>query len=328
MPKAPRSIEIVYTSVKEFSSMSLPSREALAEVLRFHYADVRLTDLRDVADLEQLADRKPDLVFLTVKFVSKDRGLGMDDPDKVWVPDFLDRHGIAYTGSARAAHELELHKQLAKKRVLDAGLDTAAFTVVPQDRPCMPDDLALRYPVFIKPTDRGGGAGVDASSLAATREEADAKLRELVREERSDALVEEYLPGREFSVAILKKETGDGYLVMPIELGSEPGQEGDIMSNEMKLANAEVILEVSDPRLRETVCAFALDVFHALGARDYGRIDLRMDAADQPHFLEANLFPSLIEGYGSFPKAALLNEEMDYEEMVLRIVCLGFARAA
>jgi D-alanine-D-alanine ligase len=52
-----------------------------------------------------------------------------------------------------------------------------------------------------------------------------------------------------------------------------------------------------------------------------------MDSAGTPHFLEANLMPNLFSGYGSFPKACVLNMGLDYESMVLRIAGLGLARS-
>jgi D-alanine-D-alanine ligase len=69
-----------------------------------------------------------------------------------------------------------------------------------------------------------------------------------------------------------------------------------------------------------------LDSFVALGARDYGRIDIRMDSHGVPHFLEANLISSLLRDYGNFPKACLLNSNIDYENMIYRIIDLSLSR--
>lgn len=70
----------------------------------------------------------------------------------------------------------------------------------------------------------------------------------------------------------------------------------------------------------------ALASFHALGARDYGRIDIRLDSDGVANFLEANLIPSLISGYGSFPKACELNIGLEYEPMIISITELGLIR--
>ena len=68
-------------------------------------------------------------------------------------------------------------------------------------------------------------------------------------------------------------------------------------------------------------------VFDALTARDFARIDIRIDKMGEPQFLEANLIPSLINGYGSFPKACVINLDLDYESMILSIVRLALDRA-
>lgn len=99
-----------------------------------------------------------------------------------------------------------------------------------------------------------------------------------------------------------------------------------MLSQAVKSADREQAVAVLDKAIYSKVTALALAVFTALGARDYGRIDIRMDEHGTPHFLEANLIPSLISNYGSFPKACVINLGLDYESMILRIVRLGFGR--
>jgi D-alanine-D-alanine ligase len=82
-----------------------------------------------------------------------------------------------------------------------------------------------------------------------------------------------------------------------------------------------------DSDLKTSISTFALDIFRALGARDYGRIDIRLDGSGIPNFLEANLIPSLITEYGSFPKAYKINQGVDYKEMINNIALLGLSRA-
>ena len=144
---------------------------------------------------------------------------------------------------------------------------------------------------------------------------------------QADALVEEYLPGREFSVAILKDEDTTAFQVMPIELIAPADSYGArLLSGQVKMSNSEQVLQVIDEAIKSKVTKLALDAFYTLGARDYGRIDIRLDAEGVPHFLEANLIPSLISGYGSFPKACKLNIGLEYGPMILRIAQLGLSR--
>jgi D-alanine-D-alanine ligase len=188
-------------------------------------------------------------------------------------------------------------------------------------------NVPLDFPLFIKPTDRGGGLGVDSDSVVHGFDQLRTKVHSITTTFRSDALIEEYLPGREFSVAILKYKNSAGYLAMPIELVAPADKNGSrLLSGQVKSENVEQVLEVTDTIVRSKVITLALAVFDALGARDYGRIDIRLDNNGTPHFLEANLIPSLISGYGSFPKACLLNIGLDYEPMIMTIANLALAR--
>lgn len=328
MKKINVSIEIVSSSQARLSSMSAPSRQAIYKVLARYYSRVRITIVDSVADLEALATRKPDLVLLGMKFVPELPTEDIDTAPLIWVADYLDSCGIAYTGSGAVAHELELNKPLAKQRALDELLSTAAFQVFHQntDQDVKPA-TKLRFPLFVKPADRGGGLGVDSHSLVRNQAELRSKVLSIGTDLRSDALAEEYLSGREFSVAILKDEDSDSYKIMPIELVAPEDTNGNrMLSGTVKSADAERALYIADQNMRQEVMTLAISMFHALGARDYGRIDIRLDGQGKPHFLEANLLPSLISGYGSFPKACLLNEKISYETMILQIVRLGLAR--
>lgn len=328
MLKQTKHIEIVSSTQAVLSSMSQESRDAILAVLTKHYTRVGITIVNNLSDLKELVALKPDLVFLGMKFIPVNSALGIQDTNRIWLSDYLDSNDIAYTGSAQEAHELEVNKNFAKQCVLDAGLKTSPFHVAVQNENMNISDISLSYPLFVKPTNRGGGLGIDGDSVVNNFQELETKVKLIAANHHSDSLIEQYLPGREFSVAILKNDYSEDYAVMPIELVAPPSKEGvRLLSDYVKTSNAEEVLEVADGLLRKQVTKLALDVFYALGARDYGRIDIRLDASGTPQFLEANLLPSLICGYGSFPKACLLNIGLDYEPMILNIVELALARS-
>lgn len=327
MTKMNKHIEIVSSSKSSLSSMGKVSRGAVLAVLAKHYNDVRITIIDNLSDLEALVERRPNLVFLGMKFVPIDHDLGIQDPNKIWITKYLDEYGIAYTGSDQMAHELERNKPLAKQRVLEAGLNTSKFYVARQNQPQHEDSMSLTFPLFIKPTSRGAGQGIDSDSVANNFDQLHSKVHSIATDLQSDSLVEEYLPGREFSVAILKDEHSSQFSLMPIELIAPLDKHGlRILSKQVKSTDTESFAEVTDKNIKARVTELAIDVFHALGARDYGRIDIRLDRTGTPHFLEANLIPSLINGYGNFPKACLLNINLSFESMILSIVGLGLAR--
>lgn len=329
MRKINQHIEIVSSTTLGLSSMSQKSRLAILAILARHYTKVGITIVNNLSDLKHLVADQPDLVVLGMKFIAVDIKAGRQGSNKIWLSAYLDECGIAYTGSTKAALELEMDKSLAKRRMVEAGLDTSPFIVARQNCALNSSEIGLRFPVFIKPIDLGGGEGIDASSLATNYEELQAKVGVISAKHQTDALIEEYLPGREFSVAILREEFTGEYLAMPLELVAPPDKNGArFLSAKIKSADLETFKTIANGAVKTTITELAINAFHALGARDYGRIDIRLDESGTPHFLEANLIPSLIKDYGNFPKACMINQHIDYEAMLLRIVDLALARTA
>ncbi len=326
MTKINQRIEIVSSTRKILSSMSQRSRNDAHRVLSKHFAQVDITMIDDPADLVALVERQPDLVFLGMGFITPNNP---DEPKtKIWLADYLEQYGIAFTGSRQTSHELEHKKSLAKQCVRSAGFATSPFFVAKKDAILAPENINLMYPLFVKPASSGGGTGIDCDSVVYCFEQLRAKVLSIARNIKSDSLIEEYLPGREFSVAILKDATSAEYMLMPLELVAPTDKNGTrMLSQKVKSTDSEQATAITDKAIKDCVTTLAINAFNALGARDYGRIDIRMDKNGTPHFLEANLIPSLISGYGSFPKACQLNIGMDYETMILDIANLGLARA-
>jgi len=301
--------------------MSHVSAAAILEVLKKNYINADIAIVDNLSGLQVLVNRKPDLLFLGMQYVIDNNN------EKVWLSDYLDDLNIPYTGSAQCAHRLEMNKHRAKQAMIDAGIQTSPYLVVKRDDDCEQNFDSLSFPMFVKPTSQGGGAGIDTNSVVNNIDELITKISSIARKNKADSLVEQYLTGREFSVAVIRTENSDELTAMPIELVTQPDENGiSILSRSVKSGNDETVLEVTDVDVRAKVSSLAIDAFRALGARDYGRIDIRMDGHGVPHFLEANLIPSLIENYGSFPKACMLNDNLDYEPMILRIVHLAAAR--
>ncbi len=325
MAKIQKHIEIVRSDIG-LSSLSRASARAIHAVLVKHYHSVHISHINSHAELAELKDLQPDLVFLGVKYVPEHANLGKNDPNKLWVAEYLDDQSIRYTGSPSKAAQLDLDKSLAKRQIQKSGLNTSRFFITNPDSLPSSVQMPFAYPVFIKPPRMGGGTGVDKHSVAHTYTEFYTKVASIAANHGTDSLVEEYLTGREFSVAVLMSENTGELRAMPIELIAQANERGDrMLSSVVKSSNAESVRSVDDGALRSAVCQLALDAFRALGGRDYGRIDIRLNHAGEPQFLEANLIPSIIDGYGSFPKACQLNEDLGYEDMLLQIVRLGLA---
>ncbi|MDB5180151.1 MAG: D-alanine--D-alanine ligase [Candidatus Saccharibacteria bacterium] len=323
MPKLPLRIEVVRSNSKALSSLSIESANSIVETLERHYTDVIITNIDTESDLTALIARKPDLAFLGMHYVRSEAGLH----PKIWISDSLEKNDIRHTGSGKFSHRLGLNKHLAKQRMIESGLQTSPFQIIRRENEEIINEGKLSFPLFVKPSNKGGGQGIDEFSVVRTVEELRAKVATIHNVHHADALVEEFLVGREFSIALIGNHHSQKLTAMPIELIAAKDSNGErMLSKVVKSSNTEGVLEVTDPAERLRLKAFAINVFHALGARDYGRIDVRFDKFGVPHFLEANLIPSLIDGYGSFPKAYEMNLGLDYETMLMQIVRLALNR--
>ena len=323
MTKLPLRIEVVRSNSKTLSSMSEASAKAIVSTLQRHYTDVVLINVDNAIDINALIARAPDLVFAGIHFVENEAPLA----GKVWLSDILDIHNIRYTGSIKGAHRLGLNKHLAKERIAESGLKTSPFSIVRREGESIMNKKDYSYPLFVKPSNKGGGQGIDEHSIVHNFEELESKTSMIHKVQKTDALIEQYLPGREFSVAVITDQKSGHLVAMPIELVATKDTNGDrMLSHRVKVSNAEDVVEVTNLIDRSKLTDFAIAIFEALGARDYGRIDIRYDQEETPHFLEANLIPSLIDGYGSFPKAYALNLGLTYDDMLLQIVSLAMQR--
>ncbi len=319
-------IEVVGSSNPRLNAMAPDARETVLAVLRQKYAKVGVTIVDDMGGLEELVAKKPDLVILGMKLVLLDPSLAYDDSPKMWLSDYLEEHGIAYTGSDTTALTVEFDKPVAKQMVIDAGLQSSAYFISSIKQPVFAHNL--EFPLFVKPTNRGDSKGIDEMSVVYSQAELEAKITAIHTECSSDALVEEYLTGREFSVAVIRQAGTGNLLAMPIEITSPADTKGNtFLSEAVKDADSERVLAVDDTLLKDKLNALAVGVFEALGSRDYGRIDMRLDAFGAPSFIEANLMPGLSD-HGYLLRCFAINEGISYEDMILSVADLGRQRVS
>ena len=321
MSKINAHVEIARTENVPFSSMGSVSCAKIHKILSARYRHVGVSIINTYADLESLKDKSPDLVFLGLKKLPMDSTTS----GSVWLPEYLDENSINYTGSKKAAIELDFNKERAKWRVYRAGLPTAPFFTALPDQYSLASDLPLAFPLFVKPLTTGGGKGVGADSVVRNFSEFQKKVADLFTLYGATSLVEQYLSGREFSVAILENTT-HGAMIVPIEIITEKNAQGDrVLGSEVKSDDDEQVVPVRDAKLRHQIINLAKKIYDLLGSRDLGRIDLRMDTAGTLYFLEANLMPGPVTRY--FAGAFLLDTGFDYESTVLRIVETSLSRA-
>jgi len=240
------------------------------------------------------------------------------------VPAILEMYEIPYTFSDALVCALTLDKAMTKRVVQSAGLYTPRFAVVTS-----PKDVAsidLEFPLFAKPLAEGTGKGVDEHSRIESTEALKKVCVRLLERFSQPVLVEEYLPGREFTTAVLG--TGaDAAVLGTMEIAVRDGAPAADYSYEVKELCEEFVHYFPMPHgtLREEVEDLALKAYRVLECRDTGRVDIRLDARGRPAFIEINPLPGLHPTHSDLPMIAT-QEGMAYEELIGRIVQSALAR--
>ncbi len=202
------------------------------------------------------------------------------------IPAVLDAFQIPYTFSDTVVLGLCLHKGLTKRVVRDAGVPTPDFAVVEREGDAAA--VGLGFPVFAKPVAEGTGKGITGASRAGSPAELEGVCAELIRRFRQPVLVEAFLPGRELTVGVLGTGAEARAIgALEIELGGK-AEAGAYTYHNKKHYEDRVSYRLASDEVGRKAEAVALAAWRALGCRDGGRVDVRCDAAGQPHFLEVN----------------------------------------
>jgi D-alanine--D-alanine ligase len=291
--------------------------EAIAAAIRTHGHDVVMLEATP-----ELATRlRPGTLDVVFNIAEGMRGRSRE----AQVPALLELIDVPYTGSDPATLALALDKGLAKRIVKQAGVQTPTWVVLHTGNEKLPRDLS--FPVVVKPVAEGSSKGVLAKSVAETEAELREVARALVARYPDGALVEEFLPGREFTVGLLG-EHGERVLP-PMEIVFRADLKNPIYTFDHKQQlGDEVRYEVParvDPALRKQLEKVARASFAALGCRDVARIDVRLDARGRVNFIECNPLPGLSPGWSDLCMIATA-VGMDYQALIGAILAPAVER--
>jgi len=241
------------------------------------------------------------------------------------VPALLELLGIPYTGSDTTTMSMTLDKAIAKRIVGQADILTSPFFVMLTGREKLPK--GFKFPVMVKPVAEGSSKGIMKTSVV--ENETDLKLiaSEMASRYRQPVLVEKFLPGREFTVALLGERRPRVLppmeVVLPVQSEKFP-----IYSFEGKFFNRDIKFEVPaaiSPDLKKQIESAAKNIFSVLGCRDIARIDFRLDENNRANFIELNPLPGLTPGFSDFCVIAA-SIGMDYRTLIGEILAPALRR--
>lgn len=228
---------------------------------------------------------------------------------------YLEELGLPYTGAGSASSRACFDKVLTKKAMVAAGVPTPRSEVI---HPAEGERPSLPLPIVIKPPCEGSSVGVEIvreSDRLAAALEADARFG-------NELLVEEFIQGKELTVAILDGEVLPVVHIRPrsgfYDLQNKyPSLYGGVGSD--YICPADIT-----PEETQAVQAAALAAYRALGVEVYGRVDVLLTEDGRPYVLEINTIPGMT-GSSLFPKAAQA-AGISYGELCERIAEISLAQ--
>jgi D-alanine-D-alanine ligase len=273
----------------------------------------------------RLSRTRPDIVFNIAEGL---HGVNRE----AHVPAICEFFDIPYTASGPLTLSLALDKRRAKEVFRARGIATPAWSVWCHDGPETP--LPVDGPWIVKPISEGSSKGISVTSFCTEVVDVELRAADLVRRYSQPALIERFLPGREFTIGVI----GNGRTARalpPVEIrldalpagvprlyGWEAKWVWDTPGDQIEIFHcpAEV-----DARLGESLSRVALDAFHALGCNDWGRVDVRLDERGEPHVIEVNPLPGILPDpaqHSCLPAAARV-VGLEYDDLIL--YCLDAA---
>jgi D-alanine-D-alanine ligase len=279
---------------------------------------------------------KPDICFNIAE------GLG-GDAREAQIPALLEMMHIPYTGSRVLTNAISLDKTLTKRIWRDRRLPVAPFQeFIAGDEALRPE---LNFPLFVKPAREGTGMGVDLNAIVQNEGELRERVMWVIQKYDQPALVETFLPGREFTVGIMGRPNAkacglhpewydkDGFHRFPVlELDSSRSVTPNVYSQAAKSksvgeegAPGYFCPAQLEPEFAKKLQYLAWRAHILLGALDISRTDIRLDADGTPRLMEINTLPGLTPDYSDLCLQAKA-EGISYTELILEILYLAATR--
>ena len=271
---------------------------------------------------QKLLGFEPDLIFNLADQFKNNRSFDQN------IVSFLEMQGLPFTGCGSTGLTLCKHKGISKKILGYHRIHTPDFiTLARGKRIARPK--RLRFPMLVKPLKEEASYGIAQASFVENDEQFKDRVQFLHEKCDHDAIVEEYIEGRELYVSILGNHRLQVLPIRELVFQEVPPDEPKIATYKAKwdeeyrkrwgLQNR--FAEGLDPALAGQIERTCKRIYHLLTIDGYARLDLRLAPNNQVYFIEANPNP-ILAGDEDFAQAAL-KADIPYPQLIDRIVRLG-----
>jgi D-alanine-D-alanine ligase len=285
--------------------------------------EVRVIGLdEDLSPIRPMIDEfNPTIVFNLMEAFA---GTSIFDQNVV---SYLELLRAPYTGCNPRGLMLSRDKALAKKVLTYHGIPVPDFFVVPRgQKGTIPKRLS--YPLIVKSLVLDSSQGISQVSVVANDDHLDKRVRFIHGHIGTDALVEQFVSGREFYVGVLGNSRLHVLPVWEMSFGKMPGSLWHIVTERAKWSigyqrryGMDTRKAALTKRIAARVQNLAKSAYRALNLTGYARIDMRMDSQEQIVVIEANANPQLMRG-ALFAESAQ-SAKLSYGRLLERIMALG-----
>lgn len=239
--------------------------------------------------------------------------------------------GYPMTGSPPLAIGLARYKFICASLLQGVGVPIPEDTEL-IDRVSTVNGRSWNFPLIVQPCREDAGIGLDRQSVVYTKKAMREKVRWVLKEFKQPALVQRFLPGREFNVGIIG---GRRLRVLPLAEVDYSGLPPDIppimsyaakwLENTPENKNTKIVCPAEvEPELARKISRTALLAFQAVGGWGYGRVDMRLDQNNIPRVLEVNCNASLEDGIGLARQARVAG--IEYPQLLQHIIDAALER--
>ena len=298
--------------------------EAVREAIIANGYDCRIVLAENREEMERgISEGKCSIVWSSLYFFSDREDIIGIPPDAVWVADVLDELKIPYIGPSAQTMKNLIGKFDTHEILAEAAVSVPRHVLCP---PAKAEDIDF-FPAFVKPNGESRSVGINENSVAENPEALKKQIKFIQDELQQSALVEEYLPGNEYTVMVIgngkKREILPGRVTVdPQHYGKYPVLRSDL--------RGVGLTKVSIPTEHiEDAKALANAACDALDCDDHVRIDMREGADGKLRIMEVNGIPGLKPVKSWSPQIfSLYHPEGDtYNELIGTIVKCALERA-
>jgi D-alanine-D-alanine ligase len=230
--------------------------------------------------------------------------------------------GLSYTGNDSRTLALCLNKFKTKAVLKSSGLPTAQAVLVD----AVDQKIDLPFPLIVKPNTEDASLGIHPDSVVRDEESLRKQVARILELFEEPVLVEQFIEGREFNVAVMDIDKPEALPVSEIDFTNLPEGQPPICSYEAKWHTEDILFRTTPPvcpanideALKTKLQEIAVKAFLACECRDYARVDFRVDKKGRPFVLEVNPNPdiSLNAGYARGLAAAGIDYKTFWRNLI------------